>query len=1100
MTAWNTVIELIENFHINEVCNQMELLSERERLSIGLTAFDAVSSCIEKIYSNHTSLLKPSFGVETSAGSSEQNGDDVLSQAVNRLEAAKIVLLYCSDFTALKEFGHRALPSSEYSSRILLFRKPKWLGRWCQLALSLAPGQQFRTIAAIEKAKLVAVPHDDNYFQALGLAQLSGMELTLLIVDGVISKPELYFAIADPVSVAGMAVPDALSAQLSKKALLKSFRSMVNSRNFDFTLAISAPARLPSLPDNSGRQWPEVLANLASQDVLEREELISSTFRMLSLLKENKEKQARDWNANESPAPFFCRLNNILCEHKQRYVAEYISLVGAVNIVIAYYALQILIDLEVESLPVRDICAVLPQTFRYGDKKNANTALYLVKKILDRQLEAAETDSLGVALVSAFSSKIKSVQSDAVSILFDYDLCSRGAVRDKLETNLDLLEGLNRKRVLSFLSEHGSKVANGSADALGVAARETGAVDPPGVDQLRAVGDIESYPKELANLVGLDDLKSWVSGISAAGAESFEKSLLMPVDYYSTSVPRLFEEERIKDINSVDDLIYLAAESKGGKLDEEQYELLIDGIARLWKDRPDHFKEKVANLTALVREPGMALHQNVRTMLPIFGKWIDEPVAPVVLHWLYPDLFEVRCFGLLSRMDRGLNLPMLARPTHKGGWIDPIVLVDRVREYQKNGRLLDWSGRFPDWNDGKSFFDQLRSVGRHSTFLADAPEFIQALLRLAPDGRAVAVNGAANLKGDFGKALRFALGEGELSAIDRPELALAAYRSVHPFEKDKVLTGSLPHGLPDGAIPAKYRFDFEALAAGMSDRYRSINNLLPDFLSTNSPGDSQITKMHEAFRGNLSCDRQIAYTARVGLLLYPSSYLHNNLSNSNVSRLTWLQNHEPILARCAKELAIEIESISAQLVEKYHFLLEPGIPLYKNGVWVQALMLAAKNDELRRLGLDVLIASIEECRADAVALGHAMASLRGFTVIRWVRSIRELARVSVLHASFAWMLLNSYIQKLGFGVEIGFLEVLLEIQDEFGLGLMEDTLVALKSFSGSGKAAKLARTLIGGGTICKKEGSLRDALSQGIELRRALVAKWSHSEYDGNSG
>ena len=81
-------------------------------------------------------------------------------------------------------------------------------------------------------------------------------------------------------------------------------------------------------------------------------------------------------------------------------------------------------------------------------------------------------------------------------------------------------------------------------------------------------------------------------------------------------------------------------------------------------------------------------------------------------------------------------MPLLAMPTHAGGWLDPIVLVQRINEhYAKHRELIDYY------------------------------DLAQAILRLTPDGRddALAQLGTSDRHGgghyDGGSMLRYALGD-----------------------------------------------------------------------------------------------------------------------------------------------------------------------------------------------------------------------------------------------------------------------------------------------------------------------------------------------------
>ena len=105
-------------------------------------------------------------------------------------------------------------------------------------------------------------------------------------------------------------------------------------------------------------------------------------------------------------------------------------------------------------------------------------------------------------------------------------------------------------------------------------------------------------------------------------------------------------------------------------------------------------------------------------------------------------LIHQRLGAVTTRVANGTAGRLLALPTHEGGWIEPAALVERLREAGED---------------------------------VDEPELAQALLRLAPDGRATALGDAADLPGRPGALLRCALGG---PAVEGDDIVTVAARTV----------------------------------------------------------------------------------------------------------------------------------------------------------------------------------------------------------------------------------------------------------------------------------------------------------------------------------
>ena len=142
----------------------------------------------------------------------------------------------------------------------------------------------------------------------------------------------------------------------------------------------------------------------------------------------------------------------------------------------------------------------------------------------------------------------------------------------------------------------------------------------------------------------------------------------------------------------------------------------------------------------------------------LMGRWLGVRVphrpAAIGAGWRPSRRSTCGSAMLLTRFKSRRFGPVLATPTHRGGWIDPRVFVERL----KSIRDIPWQ---------VSRFD-----------------LIGGLLRLAPDFRDVALESAADLPNPFGPIVRYVArrhGTAQRRPIaDRADEWLAAGRTRQP--------------------------------------------------------------------------------------------------------------------------------------------------------------------------------------------------------------------------------------------------------------------------------------------------------------------------------
>jgi hypothetical protein len=138
----------------------------------------------------------------------------------------------------------------------------------------------------------------------------------------------------------------------------------------------------------------------------------------------------------------------------------------------------------------------------------------------------------------------------------------------------------------------------------------------------------------------------------------------------------------LERVESVDDLIELAASLLQGRGTGDDAERFLEGVSRLCGERPPRFKERTAGLVEQVRAPWHVFpHASSGAQI----------VSIVVLSWTrgarpggrarreLGGLLQARALEVAERARRGVPRPLLSFPTHEGGWIDSVELEERER-------------------------------------------------------------------------------------------------------------------------------------------------------------------------------------------------------------------------------------------------------------------------------------------------------------------------------------------------------------------------------------------------------------------------------------
>jgi hypothetical protein len=458
-----------------------------------------------------------------------------------------------------------------------------------------------------------------------------------------------------------------------------------------------------------------------------------------------------------------------------------------------------------------------------------------------------------------------------------------------------------------------------------------------------------------------------LTGVRAPQEEAGEIEIRAPRQPRPTL--ELVRETRaqLEAVASVDELIELAATLVEGQGDGDDCERFLDGVSRLCDQRPANFERRTAGLAKRAEATSMWGEHSAGA----------ELVAHVVQAWTgqarsrVPSTYSRTIIGFLARRAeevgkraaRGDARPLLAFPTHSGGWIDPDALDERERT---TGRIFN---------------------------RPDPLDHVQGRVRAFPQIEPLAYVRRVNTTSQWG----------------------------HTSRELQLVCEAVPEELADLGPPVAHA---GAAEEGDTTWYGAIGWAGLDALGVRWALTVLPSLPEVGFAGAATA----AVEAREG-----SAYHHP----------------EAVLDHA----------------------LDPQVPLRFEAWLAVAACLVAKSPDLPRVAVDLLIASIEDGRFDAEALGEEIAWLidNDFAKVNRLEApLRDVARVSPLHAVQVVRTIEGVLAQLTtrpHGLH-ALLEVAAEsatttgrrIEDERARGALERTAA---NASPSSKVGKLARSLLG---------------------------------------
>lgn len=848
----------------------------------------------------------------------------------------------------------------------------------------------------------------ESDFTHLSFALLRGW-----IRDGVCAKPEVdgyYRMFAGYLMRTGLRhkgeiVPPITAQLLADPQLLVDVEGLFRVESIAFNT--NAWLQKGAGPDHE--TWTEALLKLSANGHLDRAELLQSALDGLKLdLKQNQLSGFHGFYKRMAPS------ESELFRHQPGYIDLLCHPVGHV----VKFAIEMLGEIEKKgAIDVEPVLRELPVVFLSDGKGNALAALKLLKRIIARQ-DQEPTKALAVAS-EALRHASAEVQSLALDIL-------NANIARLAEVDIDALRDMEPFVAASNRARF--------AQLLAAANRETDG-------ETRKQSSARAAPAE------------------AAAAPDYN-----PIPSDRIEAPILRSEDAIQPIDTVETLVEVVLHAIETVDSPDEVERIIDAISRLAGSRPTDFDARVAPLLHRLKTVrgmnsivlgtvgvGGALLDLLYTWLT--GRLYQTPSAVPNYYTLEDGFVPVRAHlrAITERVHRGEPQSLLSAPTHKGGWIDPLIWVQRLMQSGDSGT-------------------------------ADSMDFRLSMLRLAPDHRADALERAVSLPAPWREIVNFALGgEARPTRADRPRhaawITAARCREPHKDWSAELAPLDPDDQLPDGVRPARYVWR-SSHKTHQYDRTRwktpelkiSVTCAGQDATGTPAKPGGILGRISQVFGIRTTTDWSSLPTAALNRGMDTKRYWSGEMNSPWVAQwlsFVWPQNPAASCMRGVTRLMLRTDDNSSSWSPSQGYfqpLFQHGRPWGEPGHLLLCLGLVGKDADARGLAIDALIEGIDARLFDPELFASSIARLAEGEWIKFNRlgdALMPIVQISPLHAAIVSEALQRWLPKLDLRQKNTFrlLEVLVEAQALTNKPLREDTRNVLAATKAGGKAARIAKQL-----------------------------------------
>ncbi len=414
--------------------------------------------------------------------------------------------------------------------------------------------------------------------------------------------------------------------------------------------------------------WAAALKELSDEGRLDRRRLLEASVRGASLpMKQTALGAYGKFHEYLEPT----------VDEREKLIDEYQFLLDSPVPVVVGFALKALeVVAKAKRLPADAFFAASEPVFRL-DKKTHPVKAVQMTRLLVKQNAACKARA-ALAMARALGSDLADVQETALEML--------ESLKDHLDGDAACVLDDSMERVAASLKPRLTSLLNGSGKGGQATSRvRSSAQTEQGEREETAELDarIAALSAEIGQRTGIEQAVRWVR-------DSGEPQVF-PID--PLHVPRRIPTMRVQPLESIDELIDAVAAFCEGVDDAMEIERMLDGISRFHHRPPDDFDKRVDALRKRVdkqSEPWSFTFLDRATdvgLTLVVRRWLRMP--PIVreqFNWRDSSrsLCRTRLQELCWYLDKKDKIPrgLLAMPTHQGGWIDPVVLAERLqREY-----------------------------------------------------------------------------------------------------------------------------------------------------------------------------------------------------------------------------------------------------------------------------------------------------------------------------------------------------------------------------------------------------------------------------------
>ena len=876
----------------------------------------------------------------------------------------------------------------EVFERLISDRRPEWLDDWLAHDLEQEASRvDFPTLRTWIRSGICRKPEVDGYYR---------MFAEHMMRTGFYHRGEL--------------VPPLSRQLLDDPDLLADIDSLFRVES----VAFNTNEWLTRGANDEYETWTDALIKLSAQGHLDREHLLNLALDGLTLdLKQNQLSGFHDFYRRMAPEAAE------RSRHQQGYIALLCHPVGHV----AKFAIEMLSEVEkMSALDTEPVLREIQSVFASGGKGNAIAALKLTNRIIKRQKDGDPT------ALSAVCEALRHVHADVQSLALDLLEKNVGrldhAQRDTLRDLASFVSASNRKRLSALL---------GNAAVTRPAAREAG-----------EIAAVKAVPA--------------TAGDAEPRAPSY---CVQSSDILGHRI--LFPEDELAPIGSVDDLIDAVLHATEIVDSPDDIERIIDAISRLARDRAFDFEARVAPLlhrlgNARGGTNGLLIgHVGVGVALQdLIHTWLNGRLHETKFragyegeHGFVPMIAHLR--AVAERVARRQGRPVLAAPTHKGGWIDPRAWIERLES-------------LPPGND-----------------IVDSMDFRLSLLRLAPDHRRAALDRATTLAEPLRRIVSFALGGDEFpTKADRGSheawIIAARCRGPHQNWRETFAPLELEDSWPGGLAPARYIWR-SSHEKGEYQQYRWKRARLEiDVAGDAAPipierASGILARVGQGLSGRIATDWTALPTAAVNRMAKEVHFWSGEPHTMWLAQwlaYVWPQNPAAVQLKGVTNLIQRMDDDSSSWSPSsgyFQSLFQRNRPWLEPGHLLLCIGLVGKDADAKGLAVDALIEGIDGRLFDPDMFAAVMSRLSEGEWVKHGRlgdALMAAIQVSELHAAVVSEALQKWLPTLDLGQQNAFriLEVLVEAQAAARQELGEEAREALRRFEGSGKAARIARQLL----------------------------------------